>query len=65
MQRELDSNEDASCHQIPTCDWFEEDHNMVTFKIKLPSEDAPGVINAINRIDDQLYAPGKGGTPSP
>jgi len=56
-QQELDSNEEPSCHQVPTCDWFEDDHNMVTFKIKLASEDALGVINAINRIADQLYEP--------
>jgi hypothetical protein len=56
-QQELDTALETSGHQIPACDWFEDDHEMVTFKIKLPSEDALNVINAINRIADQLYEP--------
>ena len=56
-QQELDNAEDTSGRQIPACDWFEDDHNMVTFKIKLPAEDAYHVIHAINRIADQLYKP--------
>ena len=56
-QQELDNSEDTSEREIPTCDWFEDDHNMVTFKIKLPSEDAQNIIKAINRIADELYKP--------
>jgi hypothetical protein len=56
-QQELDRSKETNDRQIPTCDWFEDDQDMVTFKIKLPAEDALNVIHAIDRIADQLYEP--------
>ncbi|MFT6434595.1 MAG: hypothetical protein ACJAVI_002644 [Candidatus Azotimanducaceae bacterium] len=56
-QQELDSSEEIGERQIPTCDWFEDDQDMVTFKIKLAAEDALNVIHTIDRIADQLYEP--------